>query len=160
MTRMPMLLPVLTLLSSCAQQGTTYLPSGTPSIKLELRRASSSPVADWAEVAVKDSQPIYVSPEVAFSNVDLASSGVRAVDQGYQIVFQLKADAVTRFAELTNAAVKNSDQTTRELLAVIVDGEVVVAPFINAPITNGILLLDGPWSKEQAEQIARGIVSE
>ena len=109
---------------------------------------------------MEESRAVYVSPEVEISNADLVSARVRK-DEGFDwIIIELNNDAARRFAKLTSAEINFPSETAQQRLAVMINGEVLIAPIITAPMTNGIVPLHGSWSNDRAHQIARGIVSE
>lgn len=158
MTRLLFLLAVFGLFAGCTGPEYSYLRSGTPTMKLEFRRASVKPVDNWSAMEAPGPETLYVCPTVEITNEDLVSSGVRQAGGGFLIVLRLKADAAKRFGKLSESMV-GVDGIYPERLAVIVDGKIIVAPSVTAPMHDGLIPVSGPWLKKEAEHIAQGLVS-
>jgi preprotein translocase subunit SecD len=158
MTRLLFLLAVCGLFAGCTGPEYSYVRSGTPTMKLEFRRASVKPVDNWSAMEAPGPETLYVCPTVEITNEDLVSSGVRQEGGGFLIVLRLNADAAKRFGKLSESMV-GVDGIYPERLAVIVDGKIIVAPSVTAPMHDGLIPVSGPWLKKEAEHIAQGLVS-
>lgn len=160
MTRVLLCIIGCASLIGCNPSGTEYQQTGRPSLRFELRRASTERVDGWEQIDspyAGDSEPLYLAPTPELTNDDLRSTGVRLGTTGFWIVvLTLNEQAKTRFGELSKEMARET--TTRERLAVIVEGELLVAPFVSAPMTDGIIPVSGPFSEDEARRIAKGIV--
>jgi len=159
MARLLFLLAVCGFLVGCSGPENAYTQSGTPTIKLELRRASAEPVDGWTVMDAPGPETLYVCPIVEITNDDLVSSGVRQESESFRILLKLNADAAKRFGELSESMV-GIDGIYRERLAMIVDDKVIVTPIVTAPMHDGLIPVSGPWLKKQAEHMAKGFVSK
>ena len=159
MARLLFLLAVCGFLVGCSGPENAYTQSGTPTIKLELRRASAEPVDGWTVMDAPGPETLYVCPIVEITNDDLVSSGVRQEGESFRILLKLNADAAKRFGELSESMV-GIDGIYRERLAMIVDDKVIVTPIVTAPMHDGLIPVSGPWLKKQAEHMAKGFVSK
>lgn len=149
------------VLTGCTSSGGEYQQTGTPSLRLEVRRASMEPVEGWERIdpphAILDDETLYLNPTPELTNDDVRSTGVKLESSGYwTMVLRLNERATTRFSELSK---KMAGETTkRERLALVIDGTPLVAPTVIAPMTDGVIPIDGPFSEDEARRIAKGIV--
>ena len=164
MSRLFSIVAVCLLSFGCGSPGTEFQRSGTPALKLEVRRASTETVEGW-EAATRSAtqEPLFLSPQQELSNDDVASTGVQQGDSGnWQIVVRLNDAAKKKFAELSAELVDAENVQTRgftsKRLAVLVDGEVTFAPVVREPITHGVIYLSGEFTEQDACRIAKGIV--
>lgn len=160
MPRLLYMFAVFAIVLGCSSPEATYKRSGTPAVTVEFRRASAEPVDGWVAMDADDEMQLptlYVCPNVEIDNDDLVSTGVRQNDT--RILLKLNAAAAKRFGELSEAML-GSDGVFRERLAMLVDGKLVVAPIITAPMHDGVIPVSGPWTRTKAEQLAEGFVSD
>lgn len=148
-------------LTGCSPSGTEYQRAGTPSLRFELRRASMERVHGWepidSPVAAANSEPLFLAPTPELTNDDLQSAGVELDSTGnWTVVLRLNEQAKARFGELSRKMARET--TERERLAFIIDGELIVAPFVTAPMTAGLIPVSGPFSEDEARRLAKGIV--
>ena len=159
MARLLILLAACGFLLGCSGPENAYKRSGTPTIKLELRRASTEAVDGWSIMEAPGPQTLYVCLTAEISNDDLFSSGVRKEGEGFGIFLKLNADAAKRFGELTESMV-GVDGIYRERLAMMVDDKIMVTPIVTAPMRDGIIPVSGPWSHKEVKHMAKGFVSK
>lgn len=150
----------------CGNPGTEFQRSGTPALKLEVRRASTETVEGWKSVTSTATQEtLYLSPQQELSNDDVASTGVQRDDSGnWQIIMRLNDAAKKKLAELSTDLVDAQNEQaqgfTSKRLALLIDGKVIGAPVVRSPITGGVIPLNGPFTEQDARRIAKGIVSQ
>lgn len=70
---------------------------------------------------------------------------------GVEVLFT--EEGSRKFAEITGANVNKR-------MAILVDGKLVTAPLIRAKISGGRAIINGIFTHEEAERIARGIIRE
>lgn len=164
MIRSLLLVVSVVLFSGCKPSEVTYVQTGAPKSKFELRRASSETAEGWAAVQFSPTgatvpETLYLAPTAEISNDDLQSTSVNRDASGtWAVVLTLKESAKTRFGELSK---KMSDDTARkERIAFLVDGKTIVAPVVNAPMTDGVVSVTGPFTEDEARQIAKNIVGK
>jgi preprotein translocase subunit SecD len=120
----------------------------------ELRLASHEKVEGWERVLGPEPQftPVWISPEVALTNVDIARAYAdRAPDGKPCVGFLLTEDGALKLARLTKSHIG-------ELLAIILDGRVDSTPKIMGEITGGRAMILGNFTEEEAGSIAKGIM--
>lgn len=152
----------------CGSSGTEYQRSGTPTLKLEVRRASTETVEGWEsttwQATAASPETLFVSPNVEFSNEDVVSTGVQSDDYGlWQVILRLNDPARKQFAEmsaeLADAESVQATGTPSKRLAVLVDEKVTFAPWVREPISDGVLRLGhAQLTEQEARRIAKGIV--
>jgi preprotein translocase subunit SecD len=125
----------------------------TGKIKFELRLASYQKLEGWEIGLLPErwNNLIYISPEVALANSDIARAWPQPDAGGFVIGFMLTEEGSLKLARLTKAHIG-------ENLAVIIDGQVLSAPKIMAELTGGRAQILGDFTKEEAGSIAKGIM--
>ena len=120
-------------------------------VRFEVRLAEAQPVAGLIVARVANSEDvIYLHPEMIVTNDDIAQSWVLQ-------------DAPNRFGvsvELLEPGAQRMRQATAAHLgrpvAILIDGEVVAAPVVRAPISDSAVI-SGDFTRAEAERIADGI---
>jgi hypothetical protein len=124
--------------------------------KFELRLASHKKVEGWERAAGPGpgNTPVWISPEVALTNGDVARAWPDRAGENKPCVGVLFTEEGTlKMARLTKSHIG-------EFLAVILDGRVTRAPRIREEITGGRALIEGSYfTEEEAKLIAKGILS-
>jgi preprotein translocase subunit SecD len=121
--------------------------------KLELRLASYQKVKGWESVTGPgpEKAPVWVSPEVALNNSDVARAWPDRTTEGKPCVsVLLTEDGALKFARLTKSHIG-------EFLAVILDGRVTIVPMIKQEITGGEVMIFGNFTEEEVVSIAVGL---
>jgi len=121
---------------------------------LELRLASYQKVEGWERVLGPEPQftPLWVSPEVALSNRDVARAWpARSTEGKPSVGVLLTEDGALKLARLTK-------RHFGETLAVILDGRVDSVPTIKDEITGGQAMIHGNFTEEETGSIAKGIM--
>lgn len=149
-------------LTGCAPTSAEYQNSGSPSLQFELRRASSDAVEGWDTLVFHPSgasvaETLSISPTAEISNSNLRSTSVKQDATGtWMVVLTLNESAKLRFGELS--AKMAGETAKRERLAFMIDGKTLVAPFVTAPMTDGVISMTGPFTEDEARRIAKGIM--
>jgi preprotein translocase subunit SecD len=122
-------------------------------IKFELRLASYEKVDGWKSVPgpYPAKTDIWISPEAALTNADLARAWPQPDGDAFSVGFLLTEEGALKLARLTKSHVG-------EFVAVMLDGRVVSAPKIMAEITGGRAFIQGKLNGEEARSIAEGIM--
>jgi preprotein translocase subunit SecD len=119
----------------------------------ELRLASHEKVEGWEMVPGPgpENVPIWISPEVALTNRDVASSyPSRTLENKPCVEVFLTEEGALKFARLTKSHIG-------EFLAIIFDGRVTWVPKIAAEITGGRAMIFGNFTEEEVGSIAKGL---
>ena len=124
----------------------------TGKIKFELRLASYQKVKGW-EIGLVPGPPqilVWISPEAALTNSDIARAWPQADADGFSVGFMLTEGGSLKLARLTKTHIG-------ENLAIMVDGRVLSAPKIMDEITGGRAMINGKFTEEEAGLLAKGI---
>jgi preprotein translocase subunit SecD len=119
----------------------------------ELRLASHEKVEGWERVLGPEpsNTPVWISPEVAVSNRDVARAWPERTSENKPCVgIMLTEEGALKLARLTKSHIG-------ELLAIILDGRVDSTPKIMGEITGGRAMILGNFTEEEAGSIAKGI---
>jgi preprotein translocase subunit SecD len=121
-------------------------------VRFEIRLAEEDPEAGLQQVRVANTgRTVYLHPEIIVGNDDVANAGL------------VQGDAASRFgvAVTFNAAGARKMRlaTANHLgkpLAVLIDGDVVIAPVLRGPIDTSAVI-SGGYTRSDAERIVNGI---
>jgi preprotein translocase subunit SecD len=121
---------------------------------LELRLASHQEVKGWERSHDPEpaKAPVWISPEVALNNSDIARAYVERTSEGKPCVgIMLTEEGTLKLARLTKSHIG-------ELLAIMVDGRVHAVPKIMDEITGGLAQIHGIFTEGEAAALAKGII--
>jgi hypothetical protein len=121
-------------------------------VRFEVRLAEDGPTAGLREARVSGSdRVVYLHPEIIVTNSDIANSRVVAGDRASRFGVGMEFNAA--------GAQKMRQATANHIgkpIAVLIDGEVVAAPVLRAPIST-LGVISGDYTKAEAERIVNGI---
>jgi preprotein translocase subunit SecD len=118
---------------------------------LEFRLVQSEPAEDLTKTTFElTGETFYLHDQVLIDNTDITAA--KAITwQGRQVVD-------LNFSETGKEKVAQmASEHITERVGMLVDGRLVSAPTINAPILEGRAMIDGNFTEEQARHIAAGI---
>ncbi|AKZ64346.1 hypothetical protein F506_18270 [Herbaspirillum hiltneri N3] len=143
-------LAVLILSTGLGACATGHSQSGT---RFEIHAASLAESPDWQKANLLDDPgtTVYVAPEVLLDNSDVALANARK-DLGGQvlIVIQMTPAGAIRMGMASRVLL-------RQRMAVMINGEVMTAPVVSAPLSGNRFAITGFRSLEEAQEIALGI---
>jgi len=118
--------------------------------KLELRRASLKKVQAWEGVHGPAQGTIWISPDAALTNADVAQAQPDRKNDKYSVAILLTEDGALKLARLTKAHIG-------KFMVIMLDSRVIAVPEITEEIINGQVKLDGNFTEEEADAIAASI---
>ena len=121
-------------------------------VRFEVRLAEDSPAAGLREAKVAGSdRSVYIHDEVIVTNGDIAVA--RVVPGGgpseYSVGIEFKASGAEKMRVATGNHIG-------KLLAILLDGQVVMAPVLRSPI-GASARITGNFTRPQAERIVNGV---
>ena len=129
--------------------------SGDQTVKhtFEVRLASHEKVEGWKRVPGPgpEKTPVWISPEVALTNADIARAWPQLDAGGFCVGFMLTEEGSLKLARLTKSHIG-------ENVAIMVDGRIMSAPKIMDEITGGRAVINGKFTEEEAGLLAEGIM--
>ena len=132
--------------------GCASLPPIASRLPVEFRLCGPAASPGLTRYTVRGSErEVYLQNEAVLTTAHIASAKVTTSPYGPQIDIVLTKEGRAVFAKLTR---DNIDKP----LAILVDGEVISAPIIRAPITGGRAVIAGQFSEKEADRIAKGIM--
>ena len=120
----------------------------------EVRLASHEKVEGWKRVPGPgpENTPMWISPEVALTNADIALAYVDRTPEGKPCLGILfTEEGALKQARLTKSHVG-------EFVAIMLDGRVYSAPKIMDEITGGRAMINGNFTEKEAGLLAKGIL--
>jgi len=148
-----LVIAVLAVIFTTALTAAELSSEQTGKHKFELRHASHQKVKGWESVTGPgpEKAPVWVSPEVALNNSDVARAWPDRTTEGKPCVsILLTEDGALKFARLTKSHIG-------EFLAVILDGRVTIVPKIKQEITGGEVMIFGNFTEKETKSIAIGL---
>lgn len=127
---------------------------GTPlsaAVRFEIRLAEDQPIPGLVVAQVGTSKTlIYLHPEIVVNNDDVAQSWISQDGPGFSVAVQFVPSGAERMRQATASHVGRP-------LAVLIDGAVVMAPTVRAPVGE-LGMITGGFTRAQADKIADGIL--
>ena len=130
-------------------QGTATLHAA---IRFEVRLAEDQPSPGLREARIAGSdRVVYVHQEIVISNEDIAQSRVIQGDRpaSYHIAMGFNATGAQKMRQATVSHIGRP-------VAILIDGDVVMAPVLRAPISTSAVI-SGDYTQAEAERIVNGI---
>ena len=119
-------------------------------VRFEVRLAEKQPTPGLVVAQIADSRElIYLHPEIVVSNDDIAESWVYEDGPGFGVAVRFLPSGAERMKQATTAHIGRP-------VAILVDGAVVMAPVIRAPISDSAVI-NGVYTRAAAERVADGI---
>jgi hypothetical protein len=134
-----------------AQVWSPFSPDVQAAVRFEVRLAEDKPAPGLREAKVEDSgRLIYLHQEVVVSNGDIAEARIVPIGTSrYNVSVTLNKTGADKMHATTSGHIG-------KVLAILLDGQVVMAPVIRSPI-EGSAVITGNLTKAQAERIVNGI---
>jgi preprotein translocase subunit SecD len=126
---------------------------GTEPVIVEFRLAQLQPEEGLLEKPFeRTGETFYLHEEVLIGNADIAAADALLWQGRHVIDLTFTEPGKEKLARLTR-------DHLQERVGMLVDGRLVSAPIINAPILEGRALIEGDFTEEEARRIAKGIMS-
>jgi len=123
--------------------------------RFEIRAASLTASADWQAAKLRgEDDPLYVAPEVLLDNASVAQADAKKELGGQVFVIIQLTPAGAAQLELASRVL------LRQRMAVMINGEVLMAPVVSAPLTSNRFAISGFVSLEEAQSVAQGILGK
>jgi preprotein translocase subunit SecD len=121
-------------------------------VRFEVRLAEDSPGLELDRVTLPDSgERIYLHRPAVLTNADIASAeSVRDASGSFGVVVRFTRDGAGKLLQATRRNIGRR-------LAILLDGQVVIAPSVRSPISTSAVI-SGGYTKAEADGIAAGIV--
>ena len=151
-TAVPMLL-LLAAAAAAAPPPDGPAPAAAP-VAVAFRLASPEPVAGWERLTMAHGDIAWwVAPEVLLDGTAVAAAtAMPGEGDSWLVEVLMTPQGRERLAEVTGAH-------EGEHLGILIDGRLLSAPLIRAPITQGRAVLTGHFDAEEARRIAAGVVA-
>lgn len=120
-------------------------------VRFEVRLAEDTPAPGLVVAQIgRSGRLIYLHPEIVVNNDDIAQAWAFQEDGArFGVAIKFLPSGAQRMLAATRAHIDKP-------MAVLIDGDVVMAPTIRAPISESAVL-NGVFSEVQAKQVADGI---
>ena len=127
---------------------------GGDQVRVAFRFASPEPRPGWQEaVLASDGDLWYLAPEILLDETMFAvATALPGKGEDWIVDISMTAAGRDVLARVTRDHVG-------ERLGMVVDGRLVTAPIIRAPLTEGRALLVGGFDAEEARRIAAGVMA-
>ena len=121
-------------------------------MRFEVRLAEDNPVNGLRETPVSGTRKIYLQQRAVVTNSDIAKAEVvqGATASTFNVSITFTADGAARMLRATQGHIGRP-------LAILLDGDVVMAPVVKSPISSAAMIT-GNYTRAEAERIVAGIV--
>ena len=121
-------------------------------VTLEFRLAETVAAEGLTKMTVSGAdESFYLHNEVLLSNAEIDTAYVTMLRKRVAVEVILTDAGRVSFARITR-------ENMGKRIGIIVDGELVTAPVIRAQIRRGKAIINGNFTQEEAERIAKGIM--
>lgn len=121
-------------------------------IRVEFRLAETEPAEGLTQMSIPGlEEKFYVQDEVLLSNEDIQFAFPVKRQEHSVIELTFTEAGKEKFARITK-------ENVGKKMGVLIDGELIMAPTIRAPILEGKAIIDGNFSEEEADKIANAIM--
>ena len=146
---------LLILVSGCATSDAHRNPSSQPSKEVRLRfcLASSQPRDGYEPAKDEAGQRLYVAAEPFLTQHDVLRASTLVSNRRNLVLIEFYPLAARKLDEW-------SAEHIGERLAIFLDDELVMSPVVTSRIGQGKVALEGDFSKERAEAVARTLTPE
>ena len=121
-------------------------------VSLELRKAEIEPADSLIEMVMHGTQEkFYLHNEILLSNQDVESASPVLYGKRLVVEVILTQQGKEKFARLT-------EENLNKHVGIVIDGQLILAPVVRAPIKEGKMIITGNLSEEEINHIADGIV--
>ena len=141
---LPLLLVVL--LMGCGDRE----PQESKTVHLEFRAVQSEPADGYTEQHLWTGEHFYVGDSVLLDERDVERAAVVMRDGRPEVEIVMTIAGQQRLERVTELRVG-------QRIGMLVDGALISAPIVRAPLRGGRALLQGDFSEEEAQRIARGL---
>lgn len=123
------------------------------SVRFEMRLAEERPAPGLHEAKVSGTgRSIYLHDEAVVTNGDISAARANRVGSVYKVSVEFNASGAEKMRVATG-------QHIGKPVAIIIDGEVIMAPVVWAPIDTSAEIT-GNFTKAEAERIVKGIIGK
>jgi preprotein translocase subunit SecD len=126
--------------------------SVTAAVRFEVRLAEDNPANGLREILVSGSRRIYLQQRAVVTNSDIAQAEVVPGNTAstFNVSIRFTPDGAARMLRATQGHLGRP-------VAILLDGEVVMAPVVKSPISNAAMIT-GNYTRAEAERIVNGII--
>ena len=140
-----LLLTGILLLTSCTGS------EKPANVKLEFRIAYQTPGPGLTEkIFPQTGEKFYLKDSVLLSNSDIVEAIARTEHTPVDILLKLSDSGAVKFTEITAGNIGRR-------MAILLDGNLITAPVIRDTISQGVAVINGDFTRDEAERIALGL---
>lgn len=125
-------------------------PGTSKTVHLEFRAVQSEPEEGYTEQHLWTGERFYVADSVLLDERDVERAAVVMREGRPEVEMVMTIAGAQRWERAT-------ERRVGQRIGMLVDGTLVSAPIVRAPIRGGRALLQGNFSEEEAQRIARGL---
>ena len=134
--------------------------SGTPSIQIELKAASTVSTEGFSqEMTDPSGKPLFISDKAGMTSADVKAAAVVQVEENFVIEVEFTEAGAKKLTKLSRELVVKDRDTATERLAILLDGKLNGAPAVLEVIDGGSAQIHlNQLTKLEAMKLAKGIV--
>jgi len=144
--------PIAALIAAALLVGCGASVEGRKPVLVQFRLAQAEAGPGFEEpMTFEGGGVFYLSDQVALDSRNVLTSELSKGQLGFEVAVSFDEAGTDVLARLTSANVGKH-------VAILVDGELVSAPRIAAPIVQGMAVINGNFDETEAKRIAEGIL--
>lgn len=134
--------------------------SGTPSVGIELRAASTVEASGFSkEMTDPSGKPLFISDKAGLTSADVKAAAVVSVEENFVIEVEFTEAGARKLTKLSKELLVKDRDTATERLAILLDGKLKGAPAVLKVIDGGSAQIHlNELTKAEATKLAKGIV--
>ncbi|HVB86714.1 MAG TPA: hypothetical protein VNK23_08650 [Candidatus Dormibacteraeota bacterium] len=122
-------------------------------VRFEVRLAEDKPGPRLREAKISGTdRSIYLHEEVVVTNSDISAARLIHVGDAYAVGIEFNKAGAKKMREATGEHIGKP-------VAILLDGQVVMAPVLRSPVNSSAEITDG-FTKNEAEKVVKGIVGK
>ena len=144
---------LLLLVCVAALAGCGGAETDVQKVALEMRLVETSPGEGLTEMTMTAwgrSEILYAHDEVLMTGDDVESASLTEWNGFPAVELKFTAEGASKLAGITGANVGRQ-------MGMIVNGALMTAPLIRAPIDGGVAVINGEFTEEEAKRVAAGL---
>ncbi len=139
----------------------TYNIRASDNIQIDFRFVYKDPAPNYREVSLKNER-FFADRTPMLSINDIASASAVTEDEGFyekgSIVYKPMPTILIRFKEDSKKRLhKLTSENINKRLGMFINGQLIMAPIIMEPISNGSVTISGKFTRQETQRIVNDI---
>ena len=145
-----LIIAIALILFGCKEEQKTLEPN--TKVNVEFRLAEEAPGENLTEYSFRNfNKKFYLHQEVLCKNDDFLNAKVLEWNDEYAVEVEFTIEGKTKWAEITGNNIGKH-------IAMLVNNELVTCPVVRAKMHQGLAIIHGGFSEEEAEKMVKSLL--